>query len=367
MELYYIRKGRIAVKTKNRETYLDILRIISMLAVIMIHITCNIVASLSPSSGYRWYYGNFFLTLSRFSVPIFIMISGKIFLTSKKVEDIKYLYKKILHLIIILITWGIFYNLLEAILKNRQPFQLTTIRHAISLTFLGTTRYHLWYLYVIIGLYIITPILRVFIKHASKKELEYFLITWFIFVSILPFLTHFHIFRHLLIFTHFDVAMISGYIGYYVLGYYLDTNNFDKKEKKWIYILGILGFLFTFGTVLINYYRLHQYDTFLHTYMMPGIIFMSIALFLFTKETCNTHVLHDRLKKILSILANVSLGVYLVHDVFLSYIFPFGIRFTIIYKHTWILLPAYFLLISICSILTSWILSKIPVIKKYFI
>lgn len=350
----------------KRDYYLDILRIFAMFSVVMIHISCNIVAGFKPSS-YQWHYANLFMTIARFAVPIFIMISGSLFLRNNKTNNLKYLYSKIFRILLILIVWNFFYAILVLVIKNGAPFSMSVLRTSLSLVLKGNVHYHLWYLYTIVGLYIVTPIIKIFVNHAKKQDVQYFLVIWFLFTSILPFLTHFNIFRHFLFLTKFDVAMIGNYIGYYVLGYYLSCQKIETKERKWIYILGILGLMFTYLTVFINYQRLGHYDDFLHTYMMPGIVMFSTALFIFVKEFCSKHEFHSHTKKLITWFSSISFGVYLVHDVFLSFFAPLGMKLSIINTNTWITLPIYFIVISIFSIITSWILLKIPIVKKYLV
>lgn len=359
----------------KREYYLDVLRILAIIGVILIHISGNLVVDRPASNS--WHYGNILMTISRPCVPIFIMISGSIFLNSKKSYDMKYLYgKKIFRLLMCLLVWGYIYNLVGFITPRNTGewgFRLLYLVDALKKTLMGITNYHLWYLYVILGLYILTPIIKKLIDNFSEKDILYSLGIWIFFASIIPFLTHFALFKYLGLFINIGNSLFSnftiyaGYIGYYILGYYLSNKKFSKKQLNYIYISGIISLLIMFTLVTISLYKSGGYNPFFHEYKMPYVVVLSVSIFVFLKEYFNKIELKDKTKKVLIFLSSMTFGIYLVHDLFLGHFPIFGMTYKSVFNNTLVTTPLYFILVLSASALVTYMLSKIPIIKKYII
>ena len=148
---------------KYRYYFLDILRIISSFSIIVIHVSGYYFYKLNINSN-NWKICYYFNGISRFGVPIFIMISGALFL--EKDISFKMLYKKyIKSLFVNLIFWSFIYSL-NNIIISRKNFE-KIIQRILSI------HYHLWYLITNIGLYMIVPFLAHFFLHSFylKKNL----------------------------------------------------------------------------------------------------------------------------------------------------------------------------------------------------
>lgn len=172
-------KKSIVTVSQNRIIYLDVLRILATFAVIAIHVCSQNWSKVQPSS-YEWNIFNFYSGLSRWAVPIFVMISGALFLDNRRTINIKKLYtKNILRIITAFIFWSMFYAIITNDFwgKDRGNIKLF-VKSFIE------GHYHLWFLHMILGLYIATPILRKIA--ADLKTTEYFLIISMIFTFIVP-------------------------------------------------------------------------------------------------------------------------------------------------------------------------------------
>src|SRR5690606_22012783 len=104
--------------------------------------------------------------------------------------------------------------------------------------------YHLWFLYVIIGLYFMAPFLRILVKHMTKTTFQVFLLFWFLYAGVLPFAQKF---------LHFEPALTAGlfepYIGYFLLGAYLVLYPLPKKMLLPLFIVSTLSYFATiYGT-----------------------------------------------------------------------------------------------------------------------
>ena len=110
------------------------------------------------------------------------------------------------------------------------PFSLGVITQGI----LNGAYLQFWYIYVLVGLYLLTPLLRAFLTNADQTLIKYFATLWLIGVAVLPFfglLTPFKL--------NSNVFVISGFVGYFVLGTYLTTVKM-RRSTLWIFMtLGV--------------------------------------------------------------------------------------------------------------------------------
>lgn len=338
--------------------YIDILKIISSLAVVFIHVISILWYSLDPNSK-NWNYLNIFDTFSRWCVPCFIMITGLLLLDENRNINIKKIFNKyIKKILFILIFWLIIYSIIN--MWNNESFSLKNF--FINLIY---EHYHLWYLYVLIGLYLITPILRTFITKENKKIIEYFLILWFIynFIHYLSLLPHMQLLSTLI--SKFDFNFILGYTGYFILGFYL--NNFEIKKffKYAIYLLGLLSALCIFFTTkffIINYPDLKQIS---YDYLSIFVCIFSTSIFILIKQIFTNIKINQKYHKILHTLNIRTFGIYLIHPIFIILINKYKIDIS--NYNTLFSIPITTLLIYLLSFLFTTIISKIPLINKWVI
>lgn len=133
----------------KRIYYLDFIRIIAIIAVIVIHVTAQNWYNIALNST-TWTIFNIYNSIVRWAVPILVMISGALFLD--KQIDLKKIYQKnIARIIISFIFWSLIY----AIIDYSKGYALKSVFESILIG-----HYHMWYLYMIAGLYILVPLLK---------------------------------------------------------------------------------------------------------------------------------------------------------------------------------------------------------------
>lgn len=168
---------------EDRLIYLDLLRVAASFFVIMLHVSATDWASVSVYS-WVWEIYNGYDSLVRWVVPAFVMISGCFFLNDKKEMLLKKLAQKyIWRLVKGFFFWSVLYagmNCCIALYRGMRGDDL--VWTFLQMVLRG--HYHLWFIYMMIGLYLITPFLRPIAR--SKKLLEYFLILGYIFAIINP-------------------------------------------------------------------------------------------------------------------------------------------------------------------------------------
>lgn len=283
----------------QRLYYLDVLRIIATLGVICIHVSCKEI--LSDFATYNWYVGVIYDGAFRWTVPIFVMISGALFLNQAKEISTKQIFtKNISRLLFAYLFWLLFYSGLT-ILQN-YIFTKTFTFHFLP-------HYHLWFLPMLMGVYLLIPILRKI--STDKKIILYCLMIWiiyitgnFLFIRTIPQITEL-----------FRLNNIIGFSGYFLLGHFISIHSFSKKQSRIIYILGILGIIITiFGCISISIYKGINYLRFFD-YLTPHVILTSTALFVFIKEKATN--LSQRNIKFINYIRKDLFGIYLIHPAFL--------------------------------------------------
>lgn len=338
----------------ERRWGLDILRVASMAAVVFLHTAAQYWSSVDIHSA-DWEALNFYDSLVRWAVPVFVMISGALFLDPGKDQPIRKLYtKNIPRICTIIVFWGFVYAVLYGF-----PAELTakSVRSFIKASLFG--HYHMWFLFMIAGLYVVTPVLRCVTK--DEVITKYFLLLGFILNIALPFvfsLGWLTFLSDLLEKLQFHVPI--GYAFYFVLGYWLGRCEVSRKVKVAGGIIAVLGFILTF--VLTAYVSLKegQASQTFYGYFSLTVFMEALGVFVLAKDA---KVEKKRSQKTISVLSTASLGVYMVHVIVLETLRGAGID-SMMCAPT-IAVPATAALVILISFIVSVLLNKVPVVNKY--
>lgn len=344
-------------KKQVRILSFDLARVIAILTVIMIHLTGWYVYAYERGST-EFLLGNLLDSTSRISVPFFLMISGALMLDERRELSLEKLFgKNIKSIALTFLFWSPFYVLTDSIidpLLRGNPLELKKI-----VTALVEGHYHMWYLYAIIGLYLITPFLRCFVKKENKH-----LVLLFIGIALAVQFTK-PVIRQLAFFypsvTYinevlglFHLDFFCGYTTYYLAGWYIHHIGFDKKwQKIALYVTSAIGLLTTILYVQKTKDYKNAYDQ-----MNLFIFGYSIGAF---HLISNLKIQEDsKFVKPLIVLSNLSFGVYIVHPFFQS-----AFEKLVPYNDMPVLyILANFITVSVLSFATSYVMSKVPVLKK---
>jgi surface polysaccharide O-acyltransferase-like enzyme len=328
--------------------YANVLRALAIMAVVMIHVTANLMA---VDISKTWWLANVIDSFARWSVPVFVMVSGALLLG--KDEPLSVFFKKRASKIIIpFLFWTFFYELF----KYRTQLDLFSVEAAIKNIYIGKAYYHLWFLYMIVGIYFVTPIFRPIAQ--NSKILLYFVVVWFLLTleNVVFYFTSMHV--------GFKMGMFAGFTGYFLLGYLLAKHELSKRTKILIYIGGAIGLFVTiFGTYYTTHSKGHL-DIFWLDYLSPNTVFVSMAVFILFKQMFNFNV------RFINSFAAASFGIYLIHPFFLSFyksgIFQNTFGFALHSKTIHVLfgIPVTFIVVTLSSYLAVLILQKIPIVKN---
>lgn len=301
---------------KKREKNLDILRIIASFMVVLIHVSAIYVSTNIDKYNYNFKVGNFFDSISRISVPLFVMVSGAFIIDNEKNKNFKYFIRKTFKKIIVpTLIWSIIYVIYSIIL---QIFSFNGKNTNYTLPFIqwinGEPYYHMWYMYMLIGLYFVTPFIIEIKDKIGKVNFKIlsiiFLIIGFItsFIGDLPWLIKF-----------------ISYLGYFCLGYII-KKYYNKRFSYKIYLfIGILSLflIFIFTNLVVKYSLLHN-RLYFYNYLNPLVILASISIFIvftnmenlncpklilnISKHTFNIYMIHAGIINCLNLIIKYTFG-----------------------------------------------------------
>ena len=347
-------------KEKCRIISYDILRIVAILMVVIVHTVAPFMSY--PVGSVEYAVANIINGCSRLGVPIFVMVSGALMLDENKniaIKDI--LFKYVKNIFILLFSWAIIYSVFNNIFKPIVEKQ--SINWTIVFSDMLNGYVHLWFLFMIIGLYLITPILKCFVNKKNANYVAYFLVLAFIFCLLpktidVP-LNFFGVGNNVIsnYAQKFSLGFVLDCTIYYLFGWYAVHVGFTNKVKKVIYCLGV--FCLVYGVLASQFFStdMVKVSETVYNNLTINIFFCAIAVFILVTDKLKYKSFKQ--EALIVKLSNLTFGVYAVHVMVLNVI-----------SH--VLLGRYFIIRIICgfvgtvivSFIGAWIMSKIPVIKK---
>lgn len=329
------------IKKKENIGWIDLLRVLACFLVVFSH-CCDPFVAQFDNNRPVFLTGVFSGSFVRACVPLFVMMSG-VLLFPVRMSMGEFYKKRIGRILVPLIFWSIVLPLLYFAYMNYGPttgspsvvqdsFTFNTALNKIY-TFIFNFNYDttpLWYLYMLIGLYLIIPILSVWLKQASQKDIKLFLFVWGISLLLpyikmaAPLLGYQGNYGNMGILGICDwndygtFYYVSGFIGYLVLAYYLVRFPLTWSWKKMLAItipLFLIGYLIT----SIGYVITQKYFPGNYAYLEIVWYFAGINVFMMTFPV---FVIVQKMKipssPTLSRIASLTFGIYLCHFVFVQ-------------------------------------------------
>lgn len=357
--------------TAKHIEWLDIMRVIACFMVVLSH-SCDPFVSKFEESPVEFLSGAFWGSMMRASVPLFVIISGALLLPLKDTTEVFY-KKRMSRILSPFIIWAVLTPFVYYAYGTITLDKAIVFAYTFPINFnMPTTPF--WYIYMLIGLYLIMPVLSTWVSSVSKKGLETFLKIWFI-TLFLPYIQFFAPaigyegnYGNMGILGVCDwnsigtFHYISGFVGYLLLGHYWRRYPLDWSWGKALAVgltLFVVGFAITFFgfiSVTKNYAVLEViwYFTNINVFMMVVGSFVILQ---------KVRIPNATVRRIIGKLAYLSFGVYLTHFFVVQ----------VSYDYIYILnLPPYIKipLIATCAFsvtsLFIYILSKLPK-SKYLI
>jgi len=366
---------QIEKKPRTRLYWADCARIFSMFSIILLHSAGNgCEKTLLKRNDKNWIIVCIYNCATRFGVPMFTLLSGTFILDPSK----KFSFKKLFgHNILRLATAFTFWSTVNALL-NIYLYKKNELSDFFKLFFVGEE--YLWFIFMIIGCYLISPFLRLFSDDIVLSR--YFLGLCVFWSSFIPTLKNiFKLYRLKDAETELDTwtsrwhyHFTLEFVGYFVAGYHIvkHINIKSFKIRLILYALGLFDLIFfTKLTYNIEANNSKRYSKEFRDNYTLTVVFYSIVLFLFFKHEIGRINFSERAIKIISKLSSLTFGMYLSHMIikFLlsKYCHIKQEEFLGIKVSAAVGCPIFALSIIILSLLTSYMLSKIPVLNRYVI
>lgn len=334
----------------SRYLWADGIRIIAIFLVVAIHASSLLTSKTFP---FEMLY-----PITVISVPLFIMLSGALLLP--KEESYKTFFKKrCLKVLVPWIIWTVIYMYFDYYLRNHDRVIADFFVNGQSAFeqwaryFVSTFLSKLWFLPLIFSLYLLTPIFRIFVRNASKKDLWYTVVIWFITASLLPAIYPSPLF------PNYQPSLLLApiqYSGYFIAGYLLTNLYTIKIQKPFFFILlGIFPFI-----LLALIANIPSTKEFAIRFLSPGAVVASVVTFIFLYSfiTKNEKHINPIFQKVIVTVSGASLGIYLIHEIVLYFIYK-------LYQQP--IASDYLLLLAIVAFAVSALLvviiKKIPLVK----
>lgn len=357
-------------KPKKRIFYFDALRALAIISVILYHVFMNsrglVFNQIVPFPTVNWILTDITGVCFRIGVDLFLMLSGA--LSLGRVWDIKpFLAKRLPRITLPFLFWGFVLTVALVIVNIiwpgfwRMPYDTLTLMSFLTYLYENYMAMHMgfnpyWFFWMILGTYLIMPILNKWLLHSDLKEAEYFLGLWMLTC----------LFDYTLM-TPFPVKLsyFSGPIGMVVLGYYLRHTERDLLNNQYFAILLIL--IGAIGLVILSYLNssVTSMQPFEKYHILRVVEVIGVFLLFKNAGKFNIHInFFDNpegvFRKSIFSIAKYSYGIYLVHRVFLCVLYKL-LAFEVPYK---VLLASLF----VGSLLISWgllaALNRIPYLNQ---
>jgi surface polysaccharide O-acyltransferase-like enzyme len=249
---------------------------------------------------------------AQMGVPLFVMISGALLLA--KEDSLLYFFqKRVVAVLVPWVGWTGVYVLIDYFFHSVHPQSLHNwIKFVYEMFF---SRF--WFLPMIFGVYLLSPLLKVLVRNATRQIMIYALVLWYVALSILPAL-----YKVFGIYNSLDSSLLRQviqYSGLFVLGYLLARKGIVKRPLRFwvtVFLISLAGtylavFLDSFATIGA-YTDPFFYRIFSPT-MVPGVVAFFMVLFLKSQKW--EKVWTERTKRIITSMSEAALGIYLVHEI----------------------------------------------------
>lgn len=305
--------GRPAIGRATASRWLaygDPMRILAVVAVVMIHVSATGVLAYDTLPAASWWIYNVADSASRWAVPVFVMLSGALLLPRREEAPSVFYRKRLKRIGIPLVFWSVFYLAWEHVIGDG-----LTASGAITRLLIGAPYAHLHFLFVIAGLYLFTPMLRVLFRELPPSTLL-LLIALSLSLAVLDAPV-----RQLLRTRTSAFLKFVPYVGYYLAGGYLRNVRLSRKGQGIAGAVWLLTVIVTaIGTgILFAMTSAEGAGTLLYDYFSPLVVPMSVAAYLFISSVFSQPgAPPTRAGSLIQTLGRATFGVYLIHPAILD-------------------------------------------------
>ena len=285
----------------------DLIRVVAILGVLLLHAANDLtIQQINDLEVWRWCIVDVYQSIGRMGVPLFVMLTGALLLTPSKNEELGVFFKKRFARIgLPFLFWATAYFLWDVYVENQQVTTGFIVQGVLTGPY-----FQFWYLYMLMGLYLLTPLLRLMVAHATEKLFRYFMVIWFVGVSLMPLITLVSSYE-----LNANLFAIPGYVGYFVLGAYLVNVRIRRRYLVALLALGIA--LTALGTFQMSRTVGGGTSYYFQEYLSPTMILASVSFFLLLNSFKGTVVEAGYRvswrRRLLAVISESTLAIYLFH------------------------------------------------------
>lgn len=336
--------------------WIDLIRVIAIFLVVMIHVSGQLTNVWGEIPEDQWTIADIYGGMARVAVPLFFMISG--YLLLPRSESLSTFYaKRMTRILIPFVVWSLIYL---GWYCGGHP-NTCTPGLAWDLLLRQGTYYHLWFLYSLISIYLILPVLRLMIRpDTDKRILWYLIVLWLIFQ---PILTTAHKFWDFSL--KLSPPLATGFVCFFVFGYLLGEITLSRARIIVSAIIWIIGTLITIlGTYLLTRDS-GQFDGFFYDFVSLNVILASGAAFLLLRWISEKKPFTSpKVHAFMRTLATSSFGIYLIHVIVIE-VLRYGLpplRVSSLMGNALWTVPLVSTVVFLLSFLIVHILQKLPIL-----
>lgn len=290
---------------KTTYGYVETARVLAAFAVVLLHVSTSVVQDCRPVSPVNWWIGNLVDSAARWCVPVFVMVSGALLLDPSKNEPLlEFFRKRFKRILLPVVFWTVVY------LPLRSASGGITLKYVVWCIATGSVFYHLWYIYMIPGLYLFTPFLRVYVRHSSSAERTWLIILIFVTAAAYSVADRIFLDNQRSIFS-----MFVPFMGYYLCGYQLrDGWPSGILKKHLVAVIAFCVLLTAAATHLLTRELRVGWGGLFYDNFSPTNIVLSVAIFMLVLRCCGASgVSKGPLAKMVGRIGPTTLGIYLLH------------------------------------------------------
>ncbi len=319
--------------------FFDLLRVAAAIAVVVIHVLGPYRDQIGQLPDWQWISAITINSLSRWAVPVFIMITGALMLSDQRpFEPVYYIKRRLGKVLVPFLVWSVFYAFFSGL-------TVSGFNSAISWALLEKmasheTYYHLGFFYYFIPLYLVIPLLQLWLRHAEVGQVKGVVAVWMA-------LTGLYLF-------YIDGLWSDTYLlysGYLLLGYCLYQYHWPRF--KVLLPLAVIAVLVTNYSVISHSFAADEYKMARWmSYKTLNTVLVAAAIFVGCRMISDKLSLAARNK--LAWLSKYSLGVYLIHPIFLWPLREYDLYFA----NPLIAIPVWTVIAAGLALATSWLLGR---------
>ncbi len=331
----------------------DLIRVLAIYLVVIIHVSGQLTNLWGKVPLSQWLIADIYGGVARVGVPLFFMLSG--YLLLPRTESLRAFYsKRMLKIVIPFIVWSIIYISIDC--AGRPG--VCTWNYLLPYILLRKSFFHLWFLYTLIGIYLIMPVLRLMSRPDTNRTMLWYLIgMWIIFQPIRTLMDQFLGWD-----ININAQLTIGFLPYFILGYLLGEMPLNRRTLSISWITFAAGALIAIvGTYLMTL-QSGQFSGYFYDYMTIGVILATGGAFMLLRRLSDVGFLaSERFHSFTRTLSGSTFGLYLVHVLFLWALDRLGVNAPMGLA-LWTI-PVVATLVYVLAFFAARLLQKIPIVN----